>query len=79
MNSTVKKVFLLVGLLVAIFIAWQLVFNDGGILKTLYNGIAEGINEQWGKVAGGKSQLVPLWGDDNADSNNKGFEIDTKK
>ena len=39
MNKTVKKVFMLIGLLVVIFIAWQLVFNDGGILKTGYNAI----------------------------------------
>lgn len=52
MNKTVKKVFMLIGLLVVIFIAWQLVFNDGGILKTGYNAIVKGINGQWAKVAG---------------------------
>ena len=39
MNKTVKKVFMLIGVLVAIFIAWQLIFNDGGILRTMYNSI----------------------------------------
>lgn len=37
MNKTVGKVFGLVALLVAIFLAWQLTFNKGGILRTAYN------------------------------------------
>lgn len=78
MNKTVKKVFKLIGVLVAIFIAWQLIFNDGGILKTMYNGIANGINVQWHKVVGDKGDdLLPTWGS-NASSNGTGFEINTK-
>lgn len=77
MNKTVKKVFMLVGLLVIIFIAWQLIFNDGGILKTMYNGIASGINAQWEKVAGDGNELIPQWGDDNAADNGQAFDIDT--
>lgn len=76
MNGTVKKVFLLIGLLVIIFLGWQLVFNDGGILKTGYNGIANGINAQWQKVAGDSAILVAPWGS-NAQNNGKGFDIET--
>lgn len=79
MNKTVKKVFMLVGLLVVIFLAWQLIFNDGGILKTGYNAVANGINGQWHKVAGDKSTLIPTWGNTNADNNGKAFDINTKK
>ena len=80
MNKTVKNVFMLIGVLVAIFLAWQLIFNDGGILKTAYNGIANGINGQWAKVAGDKAgDLIPAWGSGNADDNGKGFDIDTSK
>ena len=78
MNKTVKKVFMLIAVLVVIFLAWQLVFNDGGILKTGYNSIANGINGQWAKVAGTGQTLVALWGDDTAESNGTGFEIDTE-
>lgn len=77
MNGTVKKVFMLIGLLVIIFIAWQLIFNDGGILKTMYNGIANGINGQWKKVAGSDATLVPVWSSSTATSNGTGFEINT--
>lgn len=76
MNKTVKNVFMLIGVLVAIFLAWQLIFNDGGILKTAYNGICDGINGQWKKVAGSSATLLPNW-DSNADDNGKGFDIDT--
>lgn len=78
MNGTVKKVFMLIGLLVLIFIAWQLIFNDGGILKVAYNAMANGINGQWAKVAGSGETLIPLWNASNATSNGQGFVIDTK-
>ena len=79
MNGTIKKVFLIIGLLVLIFIAWQLVFNDGGILKTGYNSMANGINAQWAKVAGDKQTILALWNDKTATDNNTGFEINTEK
>lgn len=78
MNKTVKKVFMLIGVLVAIFIAWQLIFNKGGILKTMYNSIANGINGQWAKVAGDGNSLLPAWSDSTASDNGTGFKIDTK-
>lgn len=78
MNKTVKKVFMLIGVLVAIFIAWQLIFNDGGILRTIYNSIANGINGQWAKVAGSGQSLLPAWSDSTASDNGTGFEINTK-
>lgn len=77
MNKTVLKVFLLVGLLVGIFIAWQLIFNDGGILKTGYNSLANGINAQWEKVAGSGQTILTTWSDSQATSNGAGFNIDT--
>lgn len=79
MNKTVKKVFVLIGILVGIFIAWQLIFNDGGILKTGYNALAKGINKQWEKVAGKGETILALWSDKNATSNGEGFTINTSK
>lgn len=77
MNKTVKTVFLLIGILVLIFLIWQLVFNDGGIIKTGYNALANGINGQWEKVAGSNADnLLPLWDDTAADDNGQGFDID---
>lgn len=80
MNKTVKKVFMLIATLVVIFLAWQLVFNRGGILRTAYNALANGINSQFEKVAGSGQKLVPLWDDSDADkdANGEGFNIDTK-
>lgn len=79
MNGTIKKVFLIIGLLVLIFIAWQLVFNEGGILRTGYNSLANGINGQWAKVAGKNQTILALWDGKKADTNNTGFEINTQK
>lgn len=76
MNKTVKKVFLLIGLLVIIFLGWQLIFNPNGILRTMYNSMANGINGQWEKVAGDGQTLLPAWGDDTAENNGEGFDIE---
>lgn len=79
MNKTVRKVFMLIGTLVLIFIAWQLIFNDGGIIRTGYNALATGINGQWAKVAGSGQEILPVWqSGQQADTNGQGFEIDTK-
>lgn len=79
MNKTVKKVFLLIGTLVLIFLIWQLVFNKGGIVRTAYNAVADGINGQWAKVAGQNKKILPTWDSSDADggANGKGFDIDT--
>ena len=80
MNKTVKTVFLLIGTLVLIFLVWQLVFKEGGIVRTVYNGMVNGINGQWAKVAGSGQKLLPTWEDAKADdgSKSKGFEIKTE-
>lgn len=84
MNKTVKKVFMLLALLVGIFLAWQLIFNNDGILQSGYNAIASGINKQYARVAGKDQTLIPYWGGDNkgnagtisnADNNGQGFDI----
>lgn len=78
MNKTVKTVFLLIGTLVAIFLIWQLFFNDGGILRTGYNALANGVNGQWEKVAGTGQKILPKWDASRAKDNGEGFNIDTK-
>ena len=79
MSKTVRKVFLIIGTLVLIFLIWQLVFNDGGIIKTAYNALANGINGQWEKVAGKGKTILPTWDNSDADknANGEGFNIDT--
>lgn len=77
MKKTTIAVFSLIAVLVVIFLVWQLVFNDGGILKTGYNAVADGINGQWAKVAGSGKTLLPEWDDTSADDNGTGFDIDT--
>lgn len=77
MSKTVRKVFLIVGTLVFVFLVWQLVFNDGGIIKTVYNAFVDGVNGQWHKAAGDDSDLLPHWDESKAEDNGKGFDIDT--
>lgn len=88
MNKTVKKVFMLLALLVGIFLAWQLIFNKGGILQSVYNSVASGINGQYAKVAGKNKTLIPYWDTDNkgnagtignAANNGQGFDINEKR
>ena len=77
MKKTIITVFTILGILVVVFIGWQLIFNEGGILRTGYNALAGGINEQYEKVAGDGETLLPLWEDTGADTNGQAFDIDT--
>jgi len=77
MSKTVKTVFGLLATIVAVFLIWQLVFNDGGILKTGYNSIANGVNKQYAKIAGTGETLMPLWDATGAETNGGAFDIDT--
>ena len=43
MNKTVKTVFLLIGTLVLIFLIWQIMFKDGGVVRTVYDSMVNGI------------------------------------
>ena len=77
MNKTTSKVFLLLGVLVGCFIAWQLIFNNGGILRVAYNAVAGGVNAQYAKAAGAGKTILPVWNAANVDTNGQAFDIDT--
>lgn len=79
MNKTIKTVFLIIGLLVLIFLIWQLVFNKGGIVRTVYNTMVNGINKQWEKLAGSGEKLLPTWNAAEADTGGDGFAINGEK
>ena len=79
MNKTIKKVFMIVGLLVIIFLAWQLIFNSGGILRTGYNALVDGVNGMWEEAAGGTHTILAYWGDSEADTNGQGFSMSRSK
>lgn len=61
MSKTVKKVFIIIGVLVLCLLAWALFFTDDGILVTAYNGIAEGVNGVWENISGSTKALIPTW------------------
>ena len=77
-KGLIKSVFGIILLIVVIFLAWQLIFNKGGILKTAYNSMANGINAQWAKVAGSGNTVIAIWADSNAADNGEGFKIETQ-
>lgn len=61
--KTIKRVFLVIAVLVLIFIGWGLFFNDGGILRTSYNSLANVVNSTWQTITGNSSaELLPDWG-----------------
>lgn len=78
MSKTVRKVFLILGTLVLCFLVWQLVFNDGGIIKTGYNALANIVNTQYAKAAGSGKTVLVKWGKKNANSNGQATGVDIK-
>jgi hypothetical protein len=59
--TPIKKVFLIIGTLVIILMIWQLVFNDGGIIRTGYTGITAPINKLWKSTSGSTTDILPKW------------------
>ena len=57
------RVFLILGVLVFIFIAWQLVFaKNEGVLVTTYNSLANTINKTWSSSNGAvQDSIMPTW------------------
>ena len=63
MHKTIINVFLIIGVLVIMFIAWQLIFTEnGGVLVTTYNSLANSVNKVWSTSNGGtKDSIMPTW------------------
>ena len=61
MSKTVKKVFIIIGVLVLCLLVWALFFTDDGILITAYNGIAESVNGVWTNISGSTKALITTW------------------
>ena len=75
MNKTVKKVFLLIGLLVLIFMIWFFIFGGNGVVVNVINGMIDGLNNQIEKVSG-KDDLIPSFGTDAGAGEADSFDID---
>lgn len=73
MNKSVLSVFLVVGALVLAFLLWQLVFTDGGVMRTSYNAVARFVNTQYAKTAAG-AELLPEWSTSNTAPLGTGFD-----
>ena len=63
MDGIVRKVFLILGVLVLVFLLWQQVFmKDDGIMVTTYNALADSVNKAWGSANGGETDsIMPKW------------------
>lgn len=87
MKKTIITVFLVIAVLVMIFLIWELFFTEAGILHSVYNAVAKGINGQWNKISGTSVNIVPYWGSDNGGQvdnagavkdDSEGLDIDVK-
>lgn len=60
----ITKVFLIIGVLLACLLVWSAFFTeDGGVLALVWNTIADTLNDIFGKITGGSTDIVPDWGD----------------
>lgn len=59
MTGTIKKVFLVIGVLVLCLIIWGVFF--GGALGNLWNATGEQLNHGWQKVTGEDGNIVQEW------------------
>lgn len=64
MSPTVKKVFLLIGVLVLCFLIWDIFFRTNGLVQTSYNAVVGVVNDTWQDITGGSTNIVPEWNTD---------------
>jgi hypothetical protein len=58
----IVKVFLVIGTLVLALIVWSVVFNDGGVIRLAWNGLANPINSMYHGIMGNNNRdLLPEW------------------
>ena len=67
MKKSTWKVFTLIMVVVAAFIAWQILFKDGGLVRVGYTAIQGFVNEQWQRLTGSSSKLMADWGGGSSD------------
>ena len=57
--KTITKVFILIGALVLALVGWSAFFGKGGIVQSMYNGVAVPVNSIYQKITGSTKDLVP--------------------
>lgn len=62
MKKTIITVFVLIGVLLICALVWDMVFNDGGIISSVWNAIATPVNNAWKAIAPNGNDLIPEWG-----------------
>lgn len=62
MSGTIKKVFLVIGVLVLCLIIWGVFF--GGALGNLWNVAGGEINKGWTKITGEEESIIEGWNAD---------------
>lgn len=78
MSKTVKKVFIIIGVLVLCLIIWTVVFNENGLMVTAYNAMADAVNGAFSSIAGDGKQLMKPWDETDA-KNDNGNAADSAK
>lgn len=69
MKKTIVAVFLVIGVLLICALVWDMVFNDSGIIASVYNAVISPINAVFAKILG-NNQVIKPWG--NAATNKVG-------
>lgn len=70
MKKTVLTVFAILGAVVIGFVAWNIVFADGGVIATGWNSVANAVNGAYSKVSG-TTDLLPLYEQTKGKTTNK--------
>lgn len=67
--NKVGRIFLIIGILVLAFLIWGLFFNDGGVLQTGWNSMANSVNNTWQTVTGDSgAKILPGFGEADVDT-----------
>lgn len=71
----IGNVFVIIGILVLVFIIWDIVFNENGIIRTVYDAVTNPVNRTWQSITGDpNARLLPDWGDTGADTTKRLYD-----
>lgn len=59
----VTKVFMVIGALAFCMLIWSVVFNQGGLIGTAWDAVADSVNTKWQSMTGTDGEIVPAFSD----------------
>jgi hypothetical protein len=66
MKKWIGKIAIVLGALLLVFMIWDMIFNEAGVLSNVWDGFAGWVNGMVSDFTGEDTEFIPLWNIDNS-------------